>query len=818
MEVSEVVELRVHGVSGTPPEELLDRHLVDRVAGDATAGFYRPTLEAEATDSVPAGSSSPTVRGPVFEGYAWGGLTSGAPGRAFWLLLLPFSLINVAPRLRPADPADAGTRSARGRVWSIWFISRLLALVLTVVFVCAFAGIGVDLVGWQCGGRVHRCSGATPGWLMNRIVDKSTAHRLAIGGLLPLLALLVLWFVSWRSMRKTEQTATIATGDVTDADAVETGLSSQWMWDNEHPVRRLRAVHLQTGTAVTLAFVAATMRPVLRWTDVALAVAVSAYAVAMLCVPGFTGHRDVKRFRIASLGIWALLGAAGVATFADLIVDADAVDAANYSCHSDQPGTICLPSGSLPGYNLTLLSLLVAEIVLVAVLLVVVRTAARASLHETAFGRPGPSPAIAGRGTSVLTLMAVFLASVFTSSAYLFGASWLDAGTLKPAPSDVSAATDRFSVPEVIRDASLAYFVAVVIALVVVAAFAAWVVVCLRRISPSSPLLVDGAFAADYPGRDPRSDRGRSVLTAMFLGRIVDVVGRVLGTLMVIGAVLTTAFGAVLVLEHAGVHAVDGLARRLSGRHTDRQLFGVAPETLQGLGAYLAVWTLLLLVSLGALAFRVQATRRSVGILWDLASFWPRLAHPLAPPCYAERTVPDLVTRIRWHTSQQRGVVMAAHSQGTVIGAATVLQLHADGDPLDRVALLTFGCVLRRLYGRYFPAYFGPRALGLVGTALGATGEGAEAERTARWRNLWRWTDYLGGPVTHGPPPAVQPVWTGKDDPATVDVHLRDPAFDVAPGDTVLPAPGRHSDFCKVPEFQRAVCAVARQIGVRSAP
>ena len=45
-----VVELRVHGVSGTPPEELLDRQLVRQVAGDKTAGFYRPRLREEWRD------------------------------------------------------------------------------------------------------------------------------------------------------------------------------------------------------------------------------------------------------------------------------------------------------------------------------------------------------------------------------------------------------------------------------------------------------------------------------------------------------------------------------------------------------------------------------------------------------------------------------------------------------------------------------------------------------------------------------------------------------------------------------------------------
>jgi hypothetical protein len=40
-----VVELRVHGVSGAPPEALLGcpAESVERTAGDADAGFYRRT-------------------------------------------------------------------------------------------------------------------------------------------------------------------------------------------------------------------------------------------------------------------------------------------------------------------------------------------------------------------------------------------------------------------------------------------------------------------------------------------------------------------------------------------------------------------------------------------------------------------------------------------------------------------------------------------------------------------------------------------------------------------------------------------------------
>ena len=81
-------ELRVHGVAGTPPEEVLEQPHAELVAGNVDAGFLRRLWEAESVSA-----DTPRRRR---EAYSWGGLTSGDNLRALWLLLLPFMLLNVA--------------------------------------------------------------------------------------------------------------------------------------------------------------------------------------------------------------------------------------------------------------------------------------------------------------------------------------------------------------------------------------------------------------------------------------------------------------------------------------------------------------------------------------------------------------------------------------------------------------------------------------------------------------------------------------------------------------------------------------------------
>jgi len=159
---TKVLELRIHGVSNTPPAGTLGTTATPiRIVGDDVTGFYR-------TSDVEPG------KGVIVEAYSWGQLTSGKPGeggegerakrdlqRGLWMLLLPFALGNVALFARPdvpADPAKERLRTSAGL--NAWLI-RVFCLGLTVTLALAATGVGADLVGWQC--RNTACLGRLPG-------------------------------------------------------------------------------------------------------------------------------------------------------------------------------------------------------------------------------------------------------------------------------------------------------------------------------------------------------------------------------------------------------------------------------------------------------------------------------------------------------------------------------------------------------------------------------------------------------------------------------------------------------------------------------
>lgn len=175
---------------------------------------------------------------------------------------------------------------------------------------------------------------------------------------------------------------------------------------------------------------------------------------------------------------------------------------------------------------------------------------------------------------------------------------------------------------------------------------------------------------------------------------------------------------------------------------------------LRLLGPDTASWSqVLVALGVGALAALALALLRMVqraasgennsrylGVLCDLTLFWPREAHPIVPPCYALKVIPELAARATEHLEDpDTRVVLVGHSQGSLLAAVATARL-LDSLPehdRERVGLVTAGSQLQWAYPRAFPGVVPHDSLqGLAGSLQG------------RWRSLCRGTDPLGGPVT----------------------------------------------------------------------
>jgi hypothetical protein len=285
---------------------------------------------------------------------------------------------------------------------------------------------------------------------------------------------------------------------------------------------------------------------------------------------------------------------------------------------------------------------------------------------------------------------------------------------------------------------------------------------------------------AEPEGAKYRQARARAIAKARALASLTDLVPAILA---VMTGLALLAFTTVLVMFYVDGEAA--LQRTLPGTTVAVALFSGTAAGLVGLAVF---------------AYRNRQTRRTVGIIWDVVTFWPRANHPLTPPCYAERAVPELRCQIENHmaaTDKQR-VIAATHSQGTIIGAATTLQL--SGAARARTAFLTFGSPLRRLYGRNFPAYFGLTAM----TRLHVV--------QPRWINMWVFSDPIGGWIfnnTNGNlADALGLVDYRIPDAETLDPGLRDQKLPIC----------AHSGYADRPEYRDVIAALNNQLVAQPPP
>jgi hypothetical protein len=250
------------------------------------------------------------------------------------------------------------------------------------------------------------------------------------------------------------------------------------------------------------------------------------------------------------------------------------------------------------------------------------------------------------------------------------------------------------------------------------------------------------------PGRVDDGDHGmrqaRSAAWARLFGGLVDD-----ADWLVSAAVVTMLAGAVSLV--VGLREADPPTKGLG------EIVGFSSWAL-GLTVLGAIW-------LVRTARTDTGLRRSVGIVWEVASFFPRRFHPLAPPSYAERSVPELRGRLLELTAEGQ-VLLVAHSQGTLVSAAALLTLldsAACRPRLRRIAWITYGCMLRRLFGRAYSLAVRRGDLIALKAALeqldGPDGDAFPLppdERPPSWMNFGRHSDYLGGRVfidLQRPPP-----------------------------------------------------------------
>ncbi len=810
MTASGSIELRVHGVSGTPPDSLLDRQEVHRVGGDGQAGFYRPSLLRQSRDTTPTPPfAAEPSDAPQLEGYSWGGLTSGSSGRALWLTLLPFTLANLAVRARPDIPP-------RGLAWRVlWGCSRVVALGLTALFVLTTIGIG-DAIAGAC--PAAGCDGTPAVPLVGLVSRLSPGWGMAVSSTVPALAVLGLWAISQRTLNRYEAVTAVVTRrtgqeaelDTVPAPQLEENLDSLGMWHNASVVRTLRARHVQLGLSLV---VFSLLWGQWLWWVVAVAV-VLAMGVSVCREPAAPAPLDPttgKELRSkAYLVPWVLIVVGAV------------VGVLRVAGMDDTEASAAFGRTRSSAFDQMLIAVLVLILLAVAVLAVVNAWCRHGSSYD---GSP-PAPmapqahACAGMATTCFTVLAVFLALVYSGAFYLYGVAYLTTGSLRPSLDEVAQSQGKVAVSVVIELGAIATLVGVVVLLLVSVVGAVVALRGYRAAARGEDPAISAFFEDDFgaPPTDPvERQRTEQVRQAMFVGSLADRGPAVIATL---------ALGGIFSAVVAGV---VGVAGKPDGGW-DWWRWVLDPVHLQAIGSYVAVYGLILLIALGAAAFRVDRTRRLVGILWDVASFWPRTVHPLAAPCYAERAVPDLVTRTSWLLNgEHRRVVLAAHSQGTVLAAATVFHLielekqgpggassPPAGSRVPELRLLTFGCVLRRLYGRYYPVYFGPRRLQALSQELTSARVPAAVHAepgtppppdpvvpaSGGWLNLWRYTDYLGGLVTGDPPHLPRPrdpvagMPPSPPPPPPWERHLRDPwRLARVEGFTTYPAPKAHTDF-----------------------
>ena len=717
------VELRIHGVSGTPPEVMLESAHVQQVAGDGWGRFLRPVNGV--------GEPLQTVPGRLLEGYHWGRYTSGSWIKGLWLVLVPCGLVNAAAFMVPAPGAGRWHKRLHGWVQAA---VRSLGLGVTGTFALASALILVDLVGWQWSARLP--------WLAH--VHRGAVITVCVLGAAGVMV--ALFFLGNRNRVSDFSPADPSALDL-PADAASGLRRPEFFEVPREAGPTLGRLHLAFGLGVV------SLVSSLVWTGSDASAGDWRRADQVISYWGSLGVLVLVAVVVWSMGDpnKALVGSEhtllSVKALRWLAVLALALSGLTLLAAATLVSGISSTVGSLDFdryaailSSLTGLSMLVL-LALLGLLAFLTRDAEHPPRQFRRFG--GGLAGWAASSVGVFLGVGFCAAFVLTASRALHGE--------RPT--------------ELIYRIAYAWGLTSALLLVLVA----WIVVRLlvhaRTLRPAAAAAYDGVTTAGLGAPDGKRWEGR-IARAMSAATLKKLVAPPFILFALAGLVMTAGTSVELVVEGFDLHPSRPGWLRWLGVLSEGRVPGTANQTFTtfmiNLGTYSLLGLAAALFYFGRRALRTEGTRRGVNVIWDVISFWPHSAHPFVPPAYSQFAVHDLRRRIRFHLGlppvpvpgkdepavppDAPLVVLSAHSQGSLIAFATLLWLSAQ--EREHVRLVTYGSQLQVAYPRGFPAYVDYDLVCAV-----------KAAWQGRWVNLFRETDPIAGPVlswdrTRPPDPA----------------------------------------------------------------
>lgn len=775
------VELRVHGVSGTPPESLLAVPHVQHVAGDEYSRFFRPNNSDGTEQRDP-------VDGHSVEAYHWGRFTSGTWRQGLALLLLPFGLVNAAQFMlpRPVTAWGATMHLVAGACL------RALGVLLTCLISFTLGLILIDLVGWR--------------WALESpsLANVPDSVVLMVATSLSALGVTGLAALGWSGRTRRPPT----TDD--DSDLPPQSALDPAFFAGDPNSSTMRLLHLAAGWG-TIALLAALTRQtqdgaVDWWTTPAvwLVVAVTLVVVVLgdperTITVGFNlpkmarGTATARRIKAVSWWLAVALGGAaalllaletvrltvvtaesGVASRAVALTDFDAVaDVLMVAgiallavlhpvnlfhvwrgpgfAHWTRRDAVVRLVMAMPAVGTAVLVLLLstpswvvttAQAVLVVSLMLAVVAGARV-IRPGCVGQRADDhyfrPYAGGMTAFLVATLSVFIAVGMSAAVANAAVRTLPSADDK-APDNASA-TGMASTTEMLDRVSYAWGLTILVSLAVVLATLVWGAARARAYGR----VVDREFGPRSDGEPTRLPDGwrDRVARAMVVAQLKNYVPCFVITFV------TTGLLVVGVQVYERFAAPDGTAEIWLLDRLSQPRGAPWSGFLAGLGSWTLVFAGGALVAVSRGAIKDSRARRGINVVWDVFSFWPHAVHPFVPRPYSRWTVIELRNRIRYHldgsrdgtpaaapvgTRDERKVVLAGHSQGSLICYAALIML----TPAERrrVAFLSCGSQLRVIYPRAFPAYVNLPTHRWLWRQL----DGA-------WVNLYRLTDPLAGPV-----------------------------------------------------------------------